>query len=90
VRIVRFTYDTLGRRVSKTFRGRVTRRVWDGDKPLHEWTSLEVSAENVDELVTWLFEEDRFTPAAKLTAQGSYSVVADHLGTPLALYDALG
>lgn len=27
---------------------------------------------------------------ANLTAQGSYSVVCDHLGTPLALYDEHG
>jgi uncharacterized protein RhaS with RHS repeats len=84
------SYDGLGRRVSKSYKGRVTRWVWDGDKPLHEWTSLEVSAENVDELVTWLFEADNFTPAAKLTQQQNYSVVADHLGTPLALYNAQG
>jgi hypothetical protein len=64
--------------------------VWDGDKPLHEWITLEVSADNVDKLVTWLFEADSFTPAAKLTKQESYSVVADHLDTPLALYDARG
>ncbi|MBO0933300.1 RHS repeat domain-containing protein [Fibrella aquatilis] len=35
---VQFGYDALGRRVSKTFRGKTTRWVWDGDKPLHEWT----------------------------------------------------
>jgi RHS repeat-associated protein len=88
--IVRFTYDALGRRVSKRYQGRITRWVWDGNNVLHEWQELEVAVDNVDELVTWLFEEDSFTPAAKLTAAGSYSVVADHLGTPLALYDAQG
>ncbi|CAA9228861.1 MAG: Rhs family protein [uncultured Cytophagales bacterium] len=35
---VSFTYDALGRRLSKTFRGRTTRWVWDGNTPLHEWT----------------------------------------------------
>ncbi|OQP58087.1 hypothetical protein A3860_07095 [Niastella vici] len=35
---VSFTYDALGRRVSKTFNGKITRWVWDGNVPLHEWT----------------------------------------------------
>jgi RHS repeat-associated protein len=33
-----FTYDALGRRVSKCFSGTITRWVWDGNVPLHEWT----------------------------------------------------
>jgi uncharacterized protein RhaS with RHS repeats len=36
------------------------------------------------------FEEDSFAPLAKLTKQGAYSVVCDHLGTPLSLHDAQG
>ncbi|MGI4835817.1 MAG: RHS domain-containing protein [Janthinobacterium lividum] len=89
---VTFTYDALGRRLSKRFRSRVTRWVWDGDKPLHEWTVLELGAgpEELDDLTIWLFEEGSFVPAVKLTRQGRYSVVADHLGTPLALYDTQG
>ncbi|WP_339137037.1 MAG: RHS repeat-associated core domain-containing protein [Candidatus Electrothrix sp. GW3-4] len=35
--VVRFAYDALGRRVSKEFQGRITRWVWDGNNPLHEW-----------------------------------------------------
>ena len=89
---VSFGYDALGRRISKRFRGRTTRWVWDGDKPLHEWHELEVGAGagSADDLTTWLFDEASFAPVAKLTAQGAYSVVADHLGTPLELYDAHG
>ncbi|RZJ94244.1 MAG: hypothetical protein EOO60_03490, partial [Hymenobacter sp.] len=62
------------------------------DVILHEWSELEVGpgVGSIEHLATWLFEEDSFAPAAKLTAQGSYSVVADHLGTPLALYDGQG
>ncbi|RPD43599.1 hypothetical protein DNI29_23445 [Hymenobacter sediminis] len=88
---VTFTYDALGRRQTQRFRGKVTRWVWDGP-PLHEWHELEVGlgAGNVQDLTTWLFEEDSFAPQAKLTEHGSYSVVCDHLGTPLALYDARG
>ncbi|PSL44354.1 RHS repeat-associated protein [Chitinophaga niastensis] len=35
---ITFQYDGLGRRTQKTFSGQVTRFVWDGHKPLHEWT----------------------------------------------------
>jgi RHS repeat-associated protein len=34
---VTFTYDALGRRISKCFGGKITRWVWDNDVPLHEW-----------------------------------------------------
>jgi RHS repeat-associated protein len=90
--VVRFAYDALGRRVRKTFRGRVTRWVWDGYVPLHEWQELAVGpgVGSVDDLTTWLFEDASFVPAAKLTAQGAQSVFCDHLGTPLALYDGQG
>ncbi|RPD44709.1 hypothetical protein DNI29_21435 [Hymenobacter sediminis] len=33
---VTFTYDALSLRLSKRFRGKVTRWVWYEDKPLHE------------------------------------------------------
>ncbi|MBO2010159.1 RHS domain-containing protein [Siccationidurans soli] len=89
---VTFTYDALGRRLSKRFRGRVTKWLWDRDKPLHEWTELEVgaTASSAADVITWLFNEESFVPAAKLTAQGAYSIVCDHLGTPLTMYDGRG
>ena len=34
---VTFTYDALGRRLTKTFAGERTHWVWDGNVPLHEW-----------------------------------------------------
>ena len=34
---VTFTYDALGRRISKTFQGIITRWLWNGNTPLHEW-----------------------------------------------------
>ena len=78
--------------MSKRWRGRVTRWVWDGDKPLHEWQELVVGpgAGSASEVLTWLFEEDSFAPLAKLTANGAQSVVCDHLGTPLTLHDEQG
>ncbi|MGI4735226.1 MAG: RHS repeat-associated core domain-containing protein [Janthinobacterium lividum] len=89
---VTFTYDALGRRLSKRYRGRVTHWVWDGNQPLHEWHELELGpgAGSVQDVTTWLFEDERLAPLAKLTAQGAYSVVCDHLGTPLEMYDATG
>ena len=89
---VAFAYDALNRRIRKRYRGRVTHWVWDGDKILHEWQTLEISADadSIDDLATWLFEERSFAPVAKLTAAGAFNVLADHLGTPLALYDSQG
>ena len=81
---VSFAYDALGRRIRKSFAGTTTHFVWDGNVPLHEWTE-----EN--EMVTWLFEQDTFVPAAKLVANGEcFSIVSDYLGTPLQAYDKRG
>ncbi|PHN05116.1 DUF6531 domain-containing protein [Flavilitoribacter nigricans] len=35
--VVAFRYDALGRRIAKTYLGKTTRWVWDGNTPLHEW-----------------------------------------------------
>ncbi len=81
---VSFAYDALGRRIRKTYAGTTTHFVWDGNVPLHEWTE-----EN--EVVTWLFEQDTFVPAAKLVANGEcFSIISDYLGTPLQAYDKKG
>ena len=81
---VSFAYDALGRRIRKTYAGTTTHFVWDGNVPLHEWTE-----EN--EMVTWLFEQNTFVPAAKLVANGEcFSIVSDYLGTPLQAYDKRG
>ncbi|WP_455073606.1 RHS repeat domain-containing protein [Prevotella jejuni] len=83
---VSFAYDALGRRIRKSFAGTTTHFVWDGNIPLHEWT--EEAEENV---VTWLFEQDTFVPAAKLVANGDcFSIVSDYLGTPMQAYDKQG
>nr|WP_295873646.1 RHS repeat-associated core domain-containing protein [uncultured Chitinophaga sp.] len=36
--VTSFQYDALGRRTEKNTKGRITRFVWDGNRPLHEWT----------------------------------------------------
>ena len=91
VRVVRpdgkeisFAYDALGRRIRKSFAGTTTHFVWDGNVPLHEWTEE-------SEVITWLFEQDTFVPAAKLVANGEcFSIISDYLGTPLQAYDKQG
>jgi len=35
--VVCFAYDPLSRRISKTFDGKTTKYVWDGNKIIHEW-----------------------------------------------------
>ena len=54
--------------------------------PLHERT-----AESEENVVTWLFEQDTFVPAAKLVVNGEcFSIISDYLGTPLQAYDKKG
>jgi hypothetical protein len=73
-KVVRFTYDALGRRLSKEYDGTVVRWVWDGNLPLHEWEE-DLAAASVDENgeiqlglpedpLTWIFDEGSFSPAA--------------------------
>jgi len=135
---VAFTYDALARRLSKSYRGKTTRWIWDGNVPLHEWVERapdavdeefasrereedsvaaneralkallagrpaqgppRVGAERfqaaaqggtADAPITWVFEPETFAPLAKLVGGQTYGIVADHLGTPQAMFDALG
>ena len=97
---VSFAYDALGRRIRKSFAGTTTHFVWDGNVLLHEWTEMaEVSESSETEkngtgnnnLITWLFEQGTFVPAAKLMSNGDcFSIVSDYLGTPLQAYDKNG
>jgi RHS repeat-associated protein len=105
-RKVEFEYDALGRRTAKIFDGNITRWVWDGNTPLHEWTypleerpktvkdefgfESKDREEPIENLITWIFEEGTFKPAAKLTKDSSYSIITDYLGTPAQAYDAKG
>jgi len=80
---VSFAYDALGRRVRKTFAGRTTTFVWDGDELVHERTEGAAA-------ITWVFEPGTFAPLAKVEGEKRYGVVTDHLGTPTALLDEAG
>ena len=96
---VTFEYDALGRRLSKSFGTTVTRWMWNGNVPLHQWKlrrsySKEQSAwlteEERKERTLWLFEEESFVPAAMIKEGKAYSILTDHLGTPTEAYDADG
>jgi RHS repeat-associated protein len=105
-REVSFEYDGLGRRTAKIFNNRITRWVWDGNRPLHEWNyALEArpktivdefgdvtqdNPEPLDGMISWLFDEGTFRPAAKLQEGVVQSIITDYLGTPVEMYDAEG
>lgn len=102
---VTFSYDPLGRRIAKSYKGEVTRWMWNGNVPLHEWKYKgsfppaasvneygEVTEEAlpVDNITTWVFEENTFVPCAKIENGNTYSIVTDYLGTPTGAYDGEG
>ena len=90
-----FTYDALGRRLSKDAIG-VTCWLWNGNVPLHEWTPSQRRngqgeiEEYQKDLRTWLFEEESFVPLALFQDGKAYSIVTDHLGTPVEAYNEQG
>lgn len=61
---VLFTYDAFGRRTTKTFDGKTTEYVWDGDDLVHERVK-DGSGSVVSPLTTWVFEPGTFTPACQ-------------------------
>jgi len=95
-REVKFKYDALGRRIEKQFDNTVTRRVWDGNVPLHEWKENHWKQYDKEKgeywdvtkqpIVTWIFEEGTFVPTAKLTEAKKLSIAANYMGTPEAMY----
>jgi len=62
------------------------RFVWDGNVLLHE-TFKKDNSEHT-ELTTWVFEG--FVPTAKLVNGKAYSIISDHLGTPILAVDSDG
>lgn len=85
---------------------RINRYLWDGNVLLQEWSyalqdrpklvsnafgELAMDrAEPISELITWVYEEGRFTPSAKLVGTDRYSIISDYLGTPIRAYDDSG
>ena len=100
-RPVEFRYDALGRRTAKQYFGKVTRWVWDGNVPIHEWgykvtdrqpndEENTPSKEPIEDITTWVFEAGTFVPTAKIQNGKQYSIVSDYLGTPIQMYDEQG
>jgi RHS repeat-associated protein len=122
---IKHFFDPLGRRMSKSYNGRITKWVWDGNVILHEWVehfedvseedeipdslqSDEISAVSLQAQLdgrpsngppesgelplptTWLFDPDTFAPASKIVGDKHYSIITDHLGTPLSMFDETG
>ena len=87
---VAFGYDALGRRVWKRHRGQITRFIWDGDVPLHEWAEGEADRGSDSEPITWLFDPDGVRPLAKLAAGTRTAIITDDLGTPTSMLDERG
>ena len=82
----RFRYDAFGRRLEKRRMSSTFRFVWDGNVLLHE-TFKKDNSENT-ELTTWVFEG--FVPTTKLVNGKAYSIISDHLGTPILAVDSDG
>jgi len=98
---VSFEYDALGRRTAKIVKdksydeteqiGEITRFIWDGNVPLHEWKYkledrpklvvdelgflIKDREEPTDNLITWVFDEGTFKPAAKIVDGEQYSII---------------
>ena len=97
---VTFKYDALGRRIQKSFGGNITRWVWDGNVPLHEQKETHRKQYGKEKgeywdvtkqpVVTWVFEEGTFVPAAKLAENRKLSIATNYMGTPEAMYSSEG
>ncbi|WP_206183386.1 RHS repeat domain-containing protein [Treponema pedis] len=59
--------------------------IWDKNVLLHE---IKKEGKQEDEITTWVFQG--FTPVAKIQGDKSYSIISDHLGTPLQAIDTQG
>lgn len=99
-RPVEFQYDALGRRTSKQYFGKKTRWIWNGNVPLHEWSykvtdeqsneEENIQKEPTEDIITWVFEVGTLIPTAKMLDSKQHSIVSDHLGTPIQMYDEQG
>jgi RHS repeat-associated protein len=91
--VIEFGYDAFRRRVFKKFKNTITRFFWDGNVPLHEWKEHAITGQKLSDIhigdngiVTWLFDEEGFSPAGKLKGEKQYSIITDHLGTPIQVF----
>ncbi len=87
-------------------KGKIFRYIWEGNVLLHEWsydlskrprlTAQEDGTigydkeEPAEDITTWVYERESFTPCAKIRNGKKYSIISDYLGRPVQAYDALG
>ncbi|GIM57482.1 hypothetical protein CAPN006_18740 [Capnocytophaga canimorsus] len=83
--VITFKYDAFGRRIEKKTARATTHFVWDGNVPLHEWKTFDYRETTDNDYITWVFQD--FVPVAKLQGDKSYSIISDHIGTPLVAID---
>lgn len=102
--VVKFYYDPLGRRIAKIVKEKVCRYVWDSNVLLHEWNydgnyppqkrideeGIKEEKEPIENVITWVYEENSFVPAAKIANGESYSIISDYIGKPTHCYDSTG
>ncbi|RIY35241.1 hypothetical protein CKY20_11060 [Capnocytophaga canis] len=86
--VITFKYDAFGRRIEKKTARATTHFVWDGNIPLHEWKTFDYRETTDNDRITWIFQD--FVPVAKLQGDKSYSIISDHIGTPLVAIDNEG
>ena len=96
---IKFEYDALGRRTLKETHDTCHRYAWDGNVLLHEWNYDKWDKPRIEKdtlgrihydrqepytnLITWVYDGGSYTPVAKLTEEGCYTIVQDYLGTPI-------
>ena len=82
-----FKYDAFGRRIEKRRMNSSIKFVWDDNVLLHE-VLRKNTKDSEDKITTWIFEG--FLPTAKLVNGKAYSIISDHLGTPIMALDSEG
>ncbi|WP_172914973.1 RHS repeat domain-containing protein [Capnocytophaga canis] len=55
---------------------------------MHEWKTFDYRETTDNDYITWIFQD--FVPVAKLQGDKSYSIISDHIGTPLVAIDNEG
>jgi RHS repeat-associated protein len=80
--VTTYTYDPLGRRISKTDTFGTTRYLWAGDQMVQEQRNSIKK--------TYIYEPENFRPVAQVVDGKTYHYHLDHLGTPRELTDDSG
>ncbi len=61
-----FEYDAFGRRIRKIFNNKITRWIWDGHNPLHEWVEYKTDSTNAQSLAQLQTKADEISIAQRL------------------------